>query len=221
MSDAGPATRLVLLRARRQLERTERGTTMLRRKREALVSELFQLARPAASARSAIAAEAAEAYQALLEASADVGQLGLTPWGWPSRELEVEIRPLSVWGVPASTIEQDPVVARTLANRGMPPASAGAGVVRTADHFERLVEQLIRSAPREMLLLRLGQTLSRTTRQVNVLEQRLAPKLRARLAAVRRRLEEREREEHVRLRLLRGRRPDPAGNTPRGAVHSS
>ncbi len=206
MSDAGPATRLVLLSARRQLERMLRGTTMLRRKREALVSELFQLARPAATARTAISAEAAKAYQALLDASSEVGQLGVKPWGWPSRELEVEIRPMSVWGVPASTIERAPVVGRTLANRGMQPAAAGAVVVGAADHFERLVEQLVHSAPREMLLLRLGQALSRTTRQVNVLEQRLAPRLRTRLAAVRRRLEEREREEHVRLERLRARR---------------
>lgn len=205
MSDAGPATRLMLLRGRRQLERMMRGTTMLRRKREALVTELFQLARPAATARTAIAAEAATAYRALLDASSDVGQLGAMPWGWPSRELEVEIRPMSVWGVPASTLEEAPLAGRTLASRGMQPGVAGSGVVEAADHFERLVEQLIRSAPREMLLLRLGQALSRTTRQVNVLEQRLAPRLRARLSAVRRRLEEREREEHIRLERLRTR----------------
>jgi len=182
-----------------------RGTTMLRRKREALVAELFQLARPAASARAAISAQAAEAYRAMLEASAEVGQRGVRPWGWPGRELEVEIKPLSVWGVPASTIEEAPVVGRTLATRGMHPALAGPGVVAAADHFEQLVEQLVRSAPREMLLLRLGQALARTTRQVNVLEQRLAPRLRSRVAAVRRRLEEREREEHVRLERLRAR----------------
>lgn len=206
MSDTGPATRLVLLRTRRQLERMLKGTTMLRRKREALVAELFQLARPAASARAAIAAEAAEAYQSLLEASAQEGQRGVRPWGWPSRELEVEIRPMTVWGVPASTIETAPTVGRTLANRGMPPASAGAGALSGADHFEAMVEQLIRSAPRELLLLRLGQALSRTSRQVNVLEQRVSPRLRSQLAAVRRRLEEREREEHVRLERLRGKK---------------
>lgn len=205
MSDTGPATRQALLRTRRQLERLRRGTTMLRRKREALVAELFRLARPAVSARAEISAEAARAYQALLDASAGVGQLELAAWGWPGRPLEVEIRPMSVWGVPASAIEQAPVVGRTLASRGMPPGAAGASVVAAADHFERLVEQLIRSAPREMLLLRLGQALSRTTRQVNVLEQRLTPRLSQQLGAIRRRLEEREREEHVRLERLRAR----------------
>jgi V/A-type H+/Na+-transporting ATPase subunit D len=50
-----------------------------------------------------------------------------------------------------------------------------------------------------MLLQRLGMALARTTRQVNMLEQRLTPELKSRLAEVRRRLEEREREEKTRL----------------------
>jgi len=206
MSDRPAATRQVLLRTRRQLDRMRKGTTMLRRKREALVAELFQLARPAASARQAIVAEASKAYGALLEAYAREGQSGLRAWGWPSRELLVEIRPLSVWGVPASTILDAPTVGRTPANRATPAGPARAALLETAEHFERLVEQLVKSAPRELLMQRLGHALASTTRQVNVLEQRLAPGLARQLTDVRRRLEEREREEHVRLEHLRSRK---------------
>lgn len=199
MSERGPATRLTLLRTRRQLERMEKGTTLLRRKREALVGELFHLAKPAASARAAISAEARAAYEALLEAEALEGERGVRVWGWPDRDLRVAVRPLSVWGVPASTIVDPPRIERTLASRETPPPAVTAQTIRAADHFERMVDLLIGSAPREMLLQRLGLALSRTTRQVNMLEQRLTPELEARLAEVRRRLDEREREEKVRL----------------------
>ncbi len=209
MSDRPPATRQVLLRTRRQLDRMQKGTTMLRRKREALVAELFQLARPAASARQAIASEATKAYGSLLEAYAREGHAGLRAWAWPSRELTVEIRPLSVWGVPASAITDAPTVARTAASRGTPPGPARAALLETAEHFERLVDRLVTSAPRELLLQRLGQALSSTTRQVNVLEQRLAPGLARQLMDVRRRLEEREREEHGRLQRLSTRSTQP------------
>lgn len=195
----GPATRLTLLRTRRQLERMQKGTTLLRRKREALVSELFHLAKPAASARAAISAEARAGYEALLEAYSGEGQAGLRAWGWPDRDLRVDVRPLSVWGVPASTIVDPPRVERTLASRETPPSAVPEATIRATDHFERLVDRLVTSAPREMLLERLGTALSRTTRQVNMLEQRLTPTLRSRLAEVRRRLDEREREEKVRL----------------------
>ncbi len=74
--------------------------------------------------------------------------------------------------------------------------------VEAAEAFERLTDLLVRAAPREMLLRRLGEALSQTTRQVNRLERRVAPGLRRQAARVRSALDEREREEHVRLGLL-------------------
>jgi V/A-type H+-transporting ATPase subunit D len=53
-----------------------------------------------------------------------------------------------------------------------------------------------------MLLRRLGTALAQTTRQVNRLERRVAPGLRRQASQVRAALDEREREEHVRLGLL-------------------
>jgi V/A-type H+-transporting ATPase subunit D len=74
--------------------------------------------------------------------------------------------------------------------------------VEAAEAFERLTDLLVRAAPREMLLRRLGAALAQTTRQVNRLERRVAPGLRRQASQVRAALDEREREEHVRLGLL-------------------
>ena len=49
------ATRQTLLALRARRSRVERGAALLRRRREALVTELFRLARPAVAARDAIA----------------------------------------------------------------------------------------------------------------------------------------------------------------------
>jgi vacuolar-type H+-ATPase subunit D/Vma8 len=143
-----------LLRARRRLDRVRKGVDLLHRKREALVRELFHLARPAADARSAIAEGAAHAYEALLEALAVDGGTALRPLGWPARELKVEVRPAQVWG----------------------------------------------------LAVTLGEALSQTSRQVNTLERRVSPGLEHQIATTRRPLDEREREEHLRLRHLLRRR---------------
>src|SRR3990172_492949 len=70
-------TRLNLLRAVRRLIRIEKGVELLRRKREALVAEFFQAARPAADARAGIADRARRAYPALLRALALHGSSGL------------------------------------------------------------------------------------------------------------------------------------------------
>ena len=199
-------TRGQLLRATRRLARVAKGVELLRRKREALVAELFRLARPAADARARIGAEAEQAYPALWRALALHGETGLTAWSWPARELVVDLVPGSVWGVAVSRLTERPQVARTPAARGT-PATAGPTVLATAARFEALADLLLDAAPREMLLRRLGDALARTSRQVNTLERRLAPDLVADIGRVRRALEEREREDLVRLRRLRTSRP--------------
>jgi vacuolar-type H+-ATPase subunit D/Vma8 len=57
-----------------------------------------------------------------------------------------------------------------------------------------------------MLLRRLGEALAQTSRQVNTLERRLAPALRAAVTGIRRTLDEREREERLRLQRLKSSR---------------
>jgi V/A-type H+-transporting ATPase subunit D len=209
MSAAGrmAPTRMNLLRASRRLDRVRRGVALLRRKREALVSELFKLARPAADARVRIDGETRRAYPALLRALAIRGRAALRQLGWPGRDVEVEMEPGSVWGIAVSRIVRRPPLARTLAARGTAPGSTGPAAAETAARFEALTDLLLEAAPQEMLLRRLGQALAQTSRQVNTLEQRLAPGLEGQMNDVRRALEEREREERLRLRHLLRRRP--------------
>jgi V/A-type H+/Na+-transporting ATPase subunit D len=200
-------TRQNLLILQRRLERVGKGTGLLRRKREALVAELFRLARPAASARIAIAEHAARAYPMLLRALAREGLEGLRALGWPGRDVRVQIRSGQVWGLAVAEILRRPPIPRTPEARGVPPASTSGAAVEATTAFEELAETLLEAANREALLRRLGDALAHTSRQVNTLERRLQPSLRAALTTVRQTLDEREREEHLRLeRLLRARR---------------
>jgi V/A-type H+-transporting ATPase subunit D len=203
-----PATRQNLLALQRRLGRVAKGTALLRRKREALAAELFRLARPAASARASIAARAATAYPILVTALGREGTHGLRALGWPSRDLTVAIRSTQVWGIAVAEILGRPTIRRTLEARGVPPTSGSAAVEAAATAFEELTDLLLEAANREALLRRLGEALARTSRQVNTLERRLGPALRADLSSIRRTLDEREREEHLRLeRLARSRGP--------------
>ncbi|HXF96103.1 MAG TPA: V-type ATP synthase subunit D [Gemmatimonadales bacterium] len=191
-----------LLRAARRLERVTKGTALLRRKREALVRELFRLARPARDARERISVRVARAYPALLRALALHGLPGLRALGWPTRDLLVELRAGSVWGIAVASIEARPPVIHGLGARGTAPGATGPAAVEAAREFEELTELLLDAAPREMLIRRLGAALAQTSRQVNTLERRLAPDLRRELVRVRQALDEREREERIRLKHL-------------------
>lgn len=206
MSQRMAATRLNLVRARRRMERVAKGTDLLRRKREALVGELFRIARPAVDAREEIGRQALEAYTRLLDALAVAGETDLTSYAWPVRELTVDLQAGQVWGLSTSEIVERPAVKRTVEARGTPPGSTGMTVVGAADGMETLVDMVLAAASAEQLLRRLGEALLQTSRQVNTLEQRVTPDLRAMVKRVSSALDEREREERVRLQRLKAHR---------------
>jgi len=195
-------TRAELLRVRRLLERVERGAALLRRKREALVRALVPLARPAAVARREIADTAAAAYRAELDALASHGAEELAATGWPPRAIEVELDVEQVWGVTVATVQELPVWERGLAARATAPGT-GPTLVETANRFETLLAQLLDAAAREARVRALGAALVRASRQLHTLEQRVAPELATQIAAASRAFDERDREDHARLRTLR------------------
>ena len=93
------ATRSNLVRLRRRLDQVEKGAALLRKKRESLAAELFELARPAVDVRRGSTSRRRIAYRALLEALAWLGRTELRALGWPTREIRVELVPREVWGI--------------------------------------------------------------------------------------------------------------------------
>jgi V/A-type H+-transporting ATPase subunit D len=195
-------TRSDLLAGQRRLERVSKGAELLRRKREALMAEIVRHARPASDARALIREQATQAYALLASALGVEGLTGLTAIAWPARDFTLRLREAQVWGIPVVEIVDRPLFHRTLEARGLPPTAIGPAAAAAATGFETLTDELLAAAPRELLLQRLGTALTRTSRQVNTLEQRVAPRLRQQIGRARRMLEEREREEHVRLGWL-------------------
>lgn len=205
-------TRINLLAARRRLAQVNRGVALVRRKRDALVRELFRLARPAADLRSQIDGEFTQAYESLLDAFSRHGRTGLRSIAWPSRSIEVQIVPGQVWGIPVTDIAGGVRVQRMIDARGVSPASAGVATTDAARRFESLAERLLEVAAAEQRLRRIGDAVAEESRHLRTLEHRVAPSLEHQITALKRALQEREREEYLRLKHLQARRS--AGHTP-------
>lgn len=206
------ATRSSLLRCARRLDQVRRGAALLKRKRQSLVAELFARARHAMTSREAIDAQARHAWRSVWLALASMGSHGVTPLGWPTREVDIELRAVELWDIRAMELINRPTLVRSLAARGVLPGPGEGDSQDAAREFERLLEQLLDAAPQEHAMRRLGLALSRTTRLVNTLEQRIAVRLLADLVAIRRTLSEREREEQLRIkRLITRRHAAPGG----------
>ena len=95
-----------------------------------------------------------------------------------------------------------PLLLRSAEARALLPGQFDAAAEQAAQAFERLIETVLASAPEEAAIRRLGQALAHTVRQVNVLQRHTAVDLGRALVQVRRSLDEREREEAVRLRHI-------------------
>lgn len=204
--DARP-TRLNLLRSRRRLGRVREGSDLLRRKREALVRELLGHAGPAVDERERIGRASTSAYRALVDALGDAGSGDVAATAEPVRDVGVTMQSTRVWGLVVGSVAQSPTLERSLEARGTVPGPTKPAAIEAADAFERLSRLLLEAAPREMLLRRLGQAVAQTSRQVRALERRVEPALTSAVATMTNLLDEREREEHLRLRhFLRHRR---------------
>lgn len=200
-------TRLNLLRSRRRLVRVREGADLLRRKREALVRELLSHARPAIDERERIGRAADAAYPALVAALGREGSAGVLVSAEPLRDVSVVMLSKQVWGLTTSSVVEPPKLERTLEARGTVPGPTDPATIEAAQSFETFAQLLVESAPREMLLRNLGREVARTSRQVRALEHRVEPALTGSVVRMTRLLDEREREEHLRLRhFLRRRR---------------
>ncbi len=204
MSAAGAATRSNLLRARRRLERVAHGVELLTRKRQALVAELFRAATPAIEGRGRLDEAAHRTWPLLHAALSAHGASALEPLGWPVRPVEVTVEAADAWGVRSAVVERRTVLARSLPGRGLVAGATGPAAALAGSAMERLVELVLDAATAELQLRRLAEALAATTRQVNTLDQRVAPGLRAEISRIRGTLEEREREDHTRLKRLLG-----------------
>jgi V/A-type H+-transporting ATPase subunit D len=198
-------TRSNLLRLRAQLVRVRKGAEIIRRQRQALVTHLFRVARPAVDSRVEIARHATDAAAALLDALADNGYDGLRALAAPDRAIEVEIRPLQIWGVAVADVERVAPVRRTLDARGNPPGSTGDSAARAADEYEQLVDLLIGAAATEVRMTRLAEAVALASQRMRILQERVEPRLVGEIGLTSSTLQEREREEHFRLKRLRAR----------------
>jgi V/A-type H+-transporting ATPase subunit D len=199
-------TRVNLLRARRRLGQVQRGALLLRRRREALVRELFRLARPASDIRARLADGFREAYDSLLTALALHGRAGLRTIAGPARDINVVVEASQMWGINVSEIAGRPSIQRMLDARGIAPGTVGPSTAETTRQFEALTELLLDAAAAEQRIRRIGEAVAQQTRHLRTLEQRLMPELESQMVGIKRTLEEREREEYLRLKHLQRRR---------------
>lgn len=196
-------TRSELLSRRAQIRLARQGADLLRAKREALVREFLSELQRFTDTREALARQLGLARQALMRALAVDGSEAVLSAGLASRRaIEMQTSLRSIWGTKVVEVETD-YVPRTSAQRGFSPEASSARIDETAELFEAVLELLLRAAPLDRKLARLAEEIRRTSRRVNALEQRMLPSLQEQVKYIRGVLDQREREDVLRLKHLK------------------
>lgn len=200
-----PTTRMGLLEVRARRAVAARGARLLRAKREVLASELWRLVREVLEGRARLDEALRAAVKAVALARALDGEEALASLALPAaRDVPLAVTVRRVWGVPTPTVRAPPL-ARAADQRGSAASSWGLAGAAAARRHEEALETLLTIASRELHLARLGDEIQETSRRINALEQLVLPALRADAGRIAAALEERDREDAVRLGRFRAR----------------
>lgn len=201
-----PTTRMGLLEVRGRREIAARGARLLRAKREVLAGEIWRMMREVLEGRARLDEALGDAVKALGLSKALDGEGALESLAdAAARDVPVHVEVRRVWGVPTPSVSAPPL-ARAADARGTSPTSWGPAGAEAARRHEVALEVLLRIASRELHLARLGEETQETSRRINALEQVLLPSLASEAARIEAALDERDREEAVRLKRLRRKR---------------
>ncbi len=205
MSEVSP-TRMNLLIRKRQIKIAQQGASLLKNKRDALLREFMDLIKPILKDRKELDENLRKAVSVLAIALGVDGAERLESAALAARrEYLLKIEEKRVWGVKLPSIEGTEM-RRSILERGYSPLSITSRIDLTAEAFENIVNLIVRMAPMEIKLKKLGNEIKKTTRRVNALEERLIPDLKAQVKFIRQVLEDREREDKFRLKRLKSKK---------------
>ena len=210
------ATRSELLDRRRRAVFVAQGRDLLKDKRAALVREFRHHQTELLDGLERLRTLAVQARQRLDEATAVCGPEALASGALVAATgIGADLRSRTVAGVHVFDLSHDPV-RRNTATRGWAPSLVSAHLDTVALAYEEQLEWLLDLCAVELSVRRLATEIARTTKQVNALDNIVLPQLHEEARRIALTLEEREREEHARLRRSRTRREsrDAGGNEP-------
>lgn len=192
-----------LLQRKQQAKIAIQGVDLLKRKRDALVADFFNIVRQSLAARERLTKACEEAYIMLALAKAWEGREALEAAAMADRrEVLVDIEVRNVWGtkIPELAVKE---LKRSLLERGHNPTTTSVRTVESAANFEEVVRAILDVAASEIKLKKIGEEIKKTTRRVNALEQVVIPRLVGEIRFITAVLEQRAREDVFRLKRIK------------------
>lgn len=195
-------TRSELLKLKKQIKLAKSGYNLLKKKRDGLILEFFEILKKAKSLRE----ELFNNYKAALEkmniARALEGDLKLKSIAMAIKPIQdIKLSTKNIMGVKVPKIESAEIK-KAFMERGY-GAYSSSSIDEAAAAYEKVVEKIILAAEVETSMRKLLNEIEKTKRRVNALEFIVMPQLDKLKSFIQLRLEEMERENIFRMKRIK------------------
>lgn len=208
--------RTYLLQQKEKRQTIENSLHVLKARRQALISEFLNSARPLLASRRQLAARYQKAIEELQLSIAQSGREQVAALAATAEsDLGLEVAGKSILGVLYREITASQSVRRKADARGYDLGGTSPHLEEAIEHFEIILEIMLQVAGYENKLKRLSSCIRRITRQYRVLEQRILPDLNREIKKAGQYINERAREDHYRLKRFKELKKADGGGNPR------
>ncbi len=203
MADVKP-TRSELIKLKQQIKLAKSGYGLLKKKRDGLIMEFFELMKKARDVREELTASYNKALDQMnvarvLNSDVEIRTIALAVHQEPEFTLERK----NLVGVVVPKINSSAALTKTVIERGFSIYNS-ASIDEAARTYEELVERILAAAEAETAMRKVLEEIEKTKRRVNALEFEVIPKMQGQAVFISMRLEEMERESFVRLKRIKG-----------------
>ena len=196
-------TRMELLKLKDREKLAVKGHSLLKEKRDALIKEFFDILDRVKGSRGNVEKILTEAYKDLAEAQIIMGDLAVEKAALSVKEsVDVSIDSRSIMGVSVPLIDSK-IDSKTLVDRGYNFVDTSVKLDEAASKFEKSLSLIIELGEIEKTIYLLAAEIESTKRRVNALEHIMIPRLQNTVKSIEMRLEEMERENFVRLKMIK------------------
>ncbi len=196
-------TRMELLKLKQREKLAIKGHSLLKEKRNALIMEFFNILERVKGSRENVSEKLKDAYKDLTEAQIIMGDLAVRKAAMSVKEsVDVDIESRSIMGVVVPVMDYD-VQKRNIVERGYGFMDTSVKLDEAAKEFEESIALIIELAEVEKTIILLAGEIESTKRRVNALEHIIIPRIKNTVKYIEMRLEEMDRENFVRLKMIK------------------
>lgn len=197
-------TRMELLKLKEREKLAVKGYSLLKEKRNALIMEFFNILERVKGSRENVEEKLKEAFEDLTAAQVIMGDLAVNKAALSVKEsVEVDIDSRSIMGVVVPVVDSTTSPERTMVERGYSFVDTSVKLDEAAKKFEESIALIIELGEIEKTIILLAGEIESTKRRVNALEHIIIPRLKNTVKYIEMRLEEMERENFVRLKMIK------------------